>query len=47
MGFGLRGLRYPGDFLTGGRAGFWSATVLSALALAAVVGLVIRPRKVA
>ena len=37
----------PGDFLTGGRAGFWSATILSALALAAVVGLVIRPRKVA
>jgi len=35
----------PGDFLTGGRAGFWSATILSALALAAVVGLVIRPRK--
>jgi MFS family permease len=37
----------PGDFLTGGRAGFWSATVLSALALVAVVGLVIRPRRVA
>jgi MFS family permease len=35
----------PGDFLTGGRAGFWSATILSALALAAVVGLAVRPRK--
>lgn len=35
----------PGDFLTGGRAGFWWATILSALALAAVLGLVIRPRR--
>ena len=35
----------PGDFLTGGRAGFWSATILSALALAAVIGLIIKPRK--
>ncbi|MEW1808720.1 MFS transporter [Pseudarthrobacter sp. NPDC080039] len=35
----------PGDFLTGGRAGFWSATILSALALAAVMGLIIKPRK--
>lgn len=34
----------PGDFLTGGRAGFWSATILSGLALAAVVGHVIRRR---
>jgi len=33
----------PGDFLTGGRAGFWSATILSALALAAVLGLIIKP----
>ncbi|WP_423182594.1 MFS transporter [Arthrobacter sp. NyZ413] len=37
----------PGDFLTGGRAGFWSATILSAIALAAVMGLVIKPRKMA
>ena len=37
----------PGDFLTGGRAGFWSATILSAVALAAVMGLVIKPRKIA
>ena len=37
----------PGDFLVGGRAGFWSATILSAVALAAVMGLVIRPRKMA
>lgn len=35
----------PGDFFTGGRAGFWSATVLSALALAAVAGLTVRARK--
>lgn len=35
----------PGDFLTGGRAGFWSATILSALALAALIGLIIKPRK--
>ena len=35
----------PGDFLTGGRAGFWSATILSAFALAAVLGLLIRPRR--
>ncbi|MDP9889586.1 MFS transporter [Pseudarthrobacter enclensis] len=35
----------PGDFLPGGRAGFWSATILSALALAAVIGLIIKPRK--
>lgn len=33
----------PGDFLTGGRAGFWSATILSALALAAVLGLITKP----
>ncbi|MDQ4501599.1 MFS transporter [Sinomonas sp. ASV322] len=35
----------PGDFFVGGRAGFWSATVLSVLALAAVAGLAMRPRK--
>jgi EmrB/QacA subfamily drug resistance transporter len=35
----------PGDFLTGGRAGFWSATILSGLALAAVLGLLIRRRR--
>lgn len=34
----------PGDFLIGGRAGFWSATILSGLALAAVLGHVIRRR---
>ncbi|MEA5455576.1 MFS transporter [Sinomonas sp. JGH33] len=37
----------PGDFFTGGRAGFWSATVLSVLALAAVAALGMRRRKVA
>ncbi|WP_136610893.1 MFS transporter [Sinomonas albida] len=32
----------PGDFVIGGRAGFWSATILSVVALAAVVGLAVR-----
>lgn len=35
----------PGDFLVGGRAGFVSAAVLSAIALAAAVGLAVRPRR--
>jgi EmrB/QacA subfamily drug resistance transporter len=35
----------PGDFVIGGRAGFWSATFLSFLALAAVAALALRNRK--
>jgi predicted MFS family arabinose efflux permease len=35
----------PGDFVIGGRAGFWSATLLSLLALAAVAALALRKRK--
>jgi EmrB/QacA subfamily drug resistance transporter len=37
----------PGDFATGGRAGFWSATILSVLALAAVAALALRRRRAA
>jgi predicted MFS family arabinose efflux permease len=37
----------PGDFTTGGRAGFWAATILSALALAAVSGLGMRRQRAA
>ncbi|WP_138442004.1 MFS transporter [Sinomonas susongensis] len=35
----------PGDFTVGGRAGFWAATTLSVLALAAVAGLARRRRQ--
>lgn len=35
----------PGDFLVGGRAGFVSAAILSVVALAAAVGLAVRPRR--
>ncbi|MCH6469141.1 MFS transporter [Sinomonas terrae] len=35
----------PGDFTIGGRAGFWAATILSALALAAVMGPAMRRQR--
>ncbi|KHL05656.1 MFS transporter [Sinomonas humi] len=35
----------PGDFTIGGRAGFWAATILSALALAAVIGPMARRQR--